>query len=43
MIVEFLSKLELIVESCTAAENDHRIDDRLKWLNKRSALGVFVG
>jgi hypothetical protein len=26
-----------------AAENDRRLGDRLKWLNKRSALGVFVG
>jgi len=34
---------EFIAESYITAENDHRPGDRLKWLNKRSALGVIVG
>ena len=34
---------KFIAEFYTAAENDRRLGDWLKWLNKRSALGVFVG
>ena len=34
---------EFIADPYIATETAYRLGDRLQWLYKRSALGVFVG